>query len=45
LIGWTIAMVQLLGKGPVSDGLRLAWADSQKLRLALGDGEGLSQSA
>ncbi len=45
VIGWTIATVQLLGKGPVSDGLRLAWADSQKLRLALGDGEGLSQSA
>jgi hypothetical protein len=45
VIGWTIAMVQLLGKGPVSDGLRLAWTDSQKLRLALGEGEGLSQSA
>jgi len=38
-IGWTIAMVQLLGKGPVSGGLRIAWSDSQKLRLALGEQE------
>jgi hypothetical protein len=39
-IAWTIAMVQLLGKGPVSDGLRLAWNDSQQMRLALRDTEG-----
>jgi hypothetical protein len=39
-IGWTIAMVQMLGKGPVSGGLRIAWNDSQKLRLALGENEG-----
>ena len=39
-IGWVIAMVQLLGKGPVSDGLRLAWNDSNQHRLALGDTEG-----
>ncbi len=36
-IGWTIAMVAMLGLGPVSDGLRMAWSDSQKLRLALGE--------
>jgi hypothetical protein len=39
-IEWTIAMVQMLGKGPLSGGLRLAWSDSQKLRLALGENEG-----
>jgi hypothetical protein len=39
-IGWTIAMVQMLGKGPLSGGLRIAWSDSQKLRLALGENEG-----
>lgn len=36
-IGWTIAMVQMLGTGPVSGSLRLAWSDSQKLRVALGE--------
>jgi hypothetical protein len=39
-IGWAIGMVQLLGMGPVSGGLRLAWSNSQKLRLALGETEG-----
>ncbi|MGO9434622.1 MAG: PHP domain-containing protein [Terracidiphilus sp.] len=39
-ITWALAMVQLLGKGPVSGSLRIAWSDSQKLRLALGDQEG-----
>ncbi|HEX3892192.1 MAG TPA: hypothetical protein VHW46_06440 [Terracidiphilus sp.] len=39
-IAWGIGMVQLLGKGPLSGGLRLAWSDSQKLRLALGEQEG-----
>ena len=36
-IGWTIAMVAMLGMGLVSGGLRIAWSDSQKLRLALGE--------
>jgi hypothetical protein len=36
-IGWTIAMVAMLGMGPVSGGLRIAWSDAQKLRLALGE--------
>ncbi len=39
-IGWTIAMVQMLGRGPVSGSLRLAWTDSNKLRLALGEHDG-----
>jgi hypothetical protein len=38
--GWGIAMVQLLGKSPVSGGLRRAWSESSQLRLALGDSEG-----
>jgi hypothetical protein len=38
-IGWSIAMVQLLGMGPVSGGLRFAWSDSEKLRMALGEQE------
>jgi hypothetical protein len=39
-IGWTIAMVQMLGNGPLSGSLRLAWTDSNKLRLALGEHDG-----
>jgi hypothetical protein len=39
-IGWTIRLVQLLGKGPVSGGLRFAWSDSHELRLALGEHDG-----
>lgn len=39
-IAWGLAMVQLLGKGPVSGSLRYAWNDSQKLRLALGENDG-----
>ena len=39
-IAWTIGMVQLLGMGPVFDGLRMAWSDAQQLRLALGETEG-----
>jgi len=40
IIGWGIALVQLLGMGPVSGGLRLAWSEQHQLRLALGDTEG-----
>jgi len=39
-IGWAIGMVQLLGKGPVFGGLRLAWSESHQLRLALGEHDG-----
>jgi len=35
-----LAMVQMMGRGPVSSGLRLAWSESHQLRLALGDHEG-----
>ncbi len=35
-----IALVQLLGRGPVAGGLRIAWSDSQQLRLALGENDG-----
>ena len=35
-ISLLIGAVQLLGAGPVSGGLRLAWSDSQQMRLALG---------
>jgi hypothetical protein len=32
-----LAMVQLMGAGVVSGGLRLAWSESRQLRLALGE--------
>ncbi len=37
---WLIAMVKLLGRSPVSGGLRIAWSESRELRLALRDSEG-----
>ncbi len=37
---WLIALVQLLGKTPVSGGLRLAWNNPHQLQLALGEQEG-----
>ena len=36
---WLIWAVQMLGAAPVSGGLRMAWSETSKLRLALGDGE------
>ena len=38
-IHWIIKAVQMLGKGPVSGGLRLAWSETAQLRLALGEQE------
>jgi len=35
-----IGAVQLMGQAPVSGGLRLAWNDSEKMRLALGENDG-----
>ena len=32
-------MVQLMGRGLVSGGLRMAWSESHQLRLALGEQE------
>jgi hypothetical protein len=39
-IHWVIKAVQMLGKGPVSGGLRIAWSDEGQRRLALGELEG-----
>lgn len=39
LIGAGLALVQLMGQGLVAGGLRLAWSDSNQLRLALGEHE------
>jgi hypothetical protein len=36
---FVLGMVQLLGRAPVSGGLRIAWSESHQLRLALGDRE------
>jgi hypothetical protein len=35
-----IWFVQLLGRGPVAGGLRIAWSESRELRMALGEQEG-----
>jgi len=35
-----IAVVQMMGQVPVSGGLRLAWSDSEQMRLALGENDG-----
>ena len=34
---WIISMVRMLGRRPVSSGLRIAWDDSHQLRLQLGE--------
>jgi hypothetical protein len=39
IISVLLGMVQMMGKGLVSGGLRIAWSDSHQLRLALGDNE------
>jgi hypothetical protein len=39
LISAVIALVQLMGQGLVAGGLRMAWSDSNQLRLALGEHE------
>lgn len=35
-----IASVQMMGRGLIAEGLRMAWNDARKLHLALGDQEG-----
>jgi hypothetical protein len=35
-----IGAVQLMGRGLVSGGLRMAWSESHQLRLALGEHDG-----
>ncbi len=37
---WGMALVQMLGRGPVSGGLRVAWSENRELRMALGEQEG-----
>jgi hypothetical protein len=37
LITLLLAMVQLMGVGPVSGGLRMAWSESRDLHMALGE--------
>jgi len=34
---WSLAMVRLLGRRPVSSGLRMAWSESRELSFALGE--------
>ena len=36
---WGVALVQFMGKGLVSGGLRIAWSESHELRLALGEND------
>jgi hypothetical protein len=37
-----LAMVKMLGRRPVSSGLRLAWSESRNMRLSMGETEGLA---
>ncbi len=39
IVTFLLGVVQLLGRAPVSGGLRIAWSDAHQLRLALGDSE------
>jgi hypothetical protein len=38
--GWLLGAVQMMGQGLVSGGLRMAWSESNQLRLALGESDG-----
>ena len=37
---WGVGMVQLMGRGLFSGGLRIAWSEAHQLRLALGENDG-----
>jgi hypothetical protein len=37
VISWMLGAVQLMGVGPVSGGLRIAWSESRELHMALGE--------
>jgi hypothetical protein len=39
IVSAVLAMVQMMGRGLVAGGLRMAWSNPQQLRLALGDNE------
>lgn len=40
LMRLVLFMVRLLGKAPVSGGLRIAWSESEQMRLAMGEHDG-----
>jgi hypothetical protein len=40
VVSATLAMVQMMGRGLVAGGLRMAWNESHQLRLALGEHDG-----
>jgi hypothetical protein len=40
IMSFLIGVVQLMGRGLVSGGLRMAWSESHQLRLALGEHDG-----
>jgi len=42
VLSWCVAMVQMMGNGLVSGGLRLAWNESTQMRLALKEHESWS---
>jgi hypothetical protein len=39
-LSWSIGLVQMMGRGLVSGGLRMAWSEAHQLRLALGERDG-----
>ena len=39
-MSWIIGMVQAMGQGVVSGGLRIAWSEQNQLQLALGENDG-----
>ncbi|MGH9604699.1 MAG: PHP domain-containing protein [Terracidiphilus sp.] len=40
VMGFLIGVVQLMGRGLVSGGLRMAWSETHQLRLAMGEHDG-----
>jgi hypothetical protein len=40
MMSGVIGLVQMMGRGLVSGGLRMAWSDAQELRLAMGEHDG-----
>ncbi|HEX8712919.1 MAG TPA: hypothetical protein VF730_13660 [Terracidiphilus sp.] len=40
IVTFLLGVVQMMGRGLVSDGLRMAWNESHQLRLALGEHDG-----
>jgi hypothetical protein len=40
IVNFLVGVVQMMGRGVVSGGLRIAWSESHQLRLALGEHDG-----